>query len=85
MYSITCLLSAGEVSTITNINYEALSSTSFILTVTVSDPVTSDTQDLTVDIIDENETPVFSPTSYTISTTEGTVWLGFIYCIICFG
>jgi hypothetical protein len=64
---------AGLVSILTAIDYETIGTTTFALDVTVSDPVTSDTKTLTIEVINENEAPSFSQTSYTISTTEGDV------------
>ena len=68
------ITTAGEVTTSALINYEGVPATSFAFTVTVSDPVSSDANTLTIDVINENEAPVFSPDSYSITTTEGTVW-----------
>lgn len=70
-------LKAGEVTTSGAINYETIGTTTFVFDVTVSDPVVSDTKTMTIEIIDENEAPTFSQSSYSLSTTEGTVWLIF--------
>ncbi|XP_045159272.2 cadherin-23-like [Mercenaria mercenaria] len=66
---------SGEVTSTGALNFETLASlgtTTFVFDVTVADPVTSDTESLTVEIVNENEAPSFSQSSYTISTTEGT-------------
>ncbi|XP_060585336.1 cadherin-23-like [Ruditapes philippinarum] len=63
--------STGLVSILTAIDYETIGTTTFPFDVTVSDPVTSDTKTLTIEVINENEEPSFSQTSYTISTSEG--------------
>ncbi|CAC5375304.1 unnamed protein product [Mytilus coruscus] len=52
-----------SVSATTNVNYEAVSSTSFTLTITVSDTKDSASQNLTVTIANQNEAPVFKKTS----------------------
>ena len=67
------LLSAGRITTSSLIDYETIASSSFMLTVTVSDPVTSDTGVLTVNIANENEAPSFGGSSYSISADEGNV------------
>ncbi|XP_078337333.1 uncharacterized protein LOC111138019 [Crassostrea virginica] len=56
-----------------NINYESLSgtSTSFQLTVTVSDGYDTSTATLTVSIADQNEAPQFGKALYAISGSEG--------------
>ncbi|XP_052781618.1 cadherin-related family member 2-like [Mya arenaria] len=64
--------STGLISTTTSaINYEALTPPSFTFTVTVDDGSASDTQALVIDIINVNEAPSFSQTSYSLSTSEG--------------
>lgn len=40
---------------------------------TVSDPVVTDSGDITIDIINQNEAPAFSQASYSISADEGSV------------
>lgn len=65
--------SSGVISTASNIlDYEALGSKTFTFTVTVSDPVTSDSEQLVISINDVNEPPSFAQDSFTLSTTEGT-------------
>ncbi|XP_063404862.1 cadherin EGF LAG seven-pass G-type receptor 1-like [Mytilus trossulus] len=54
-----------------NINYEAVSTTSFTFTITVSDTKDSASQNLTVTIANQNEAPVFTKTSYLLSVNEG--------------
>ncbi|VDI13027.1 protocadherin Fat 4 [Mytilus galloprovincialis] len=61
----------------TNINYEAVSSTSFTFTITVSDTKDSASQDLTVIIANQNEAPMFTKTSYALSVDEGDP--GYLY------
>lgn len=71
------LATAGLISTSStqNINYETVSatSTSYQLTVTVSDGYDTSTSTLTVSIADKNEAPVFGKATYAISGTEGAV------------
>ncbi|CAG2211209.1 unnamed protein product [Mytilus edulis] len=66
--SATGLISTSFTS---NINYEAVSSTSFTFTITVSDTKDSTSQNLTVTIANQNEAPVFTKTSYALSVDEG--------------
>ena len=70
-------ISGGLISTspTQNINYESLSgtSTSFQLTVTVSDGYDTSTATLTVSIADQNEAPQFGKALYAISGSEGAV------------
>ncbi|KAH3750872.1 hypothetical protein DPMN_185408 [Dreissena polymorpha] len=65
--------STGQVTTSGVINYEALTATSFILGVTVTDPVTSDAANLTVTVSNINEAPSFAQSSYSLSASEGLV------------
>ncbi|XP_052762071.1 cadherin EGF LAG seven-pass G-type receptor 2-like [Mya arenaria] len=61
----------GRITTSALIDYETIAATSFDLSVTVADPVTSDAAALTVIIANENEAPSFGQASYSLSADEG--------------
>ena len=68
------MVSAGAITTVNSVlNYESLAVTTFTFSVSVADPVTSDTQNLVIDVSNVNEAPSFSQTSYSLSTSEGVV------------
>jgi hypothetical protein len=60
-----------------SINFEALTTTSFVLSITVTDTVASSTKNLTIEIANENEAPSFTQSSYILSANEGAVTLLF--------
>ncbi|XP_052706998.1 cadherin-23-like [Crassostrea angulata] len=73
LFSIDSTTGLISTSSTQNINYETVSatSTSYQLTVTVSDGYDTSTSTLTVSIADKNEAPVFGKETYAISGTEG--------------
>jgi len=66
-------LTAGEITTSSQINYETLPATTFTLDVTVADPVTFDRETLIINVADVNEAPSFLQSSYSLSANEGSV------------
>lgn len=67
-------ISAGTVKTSsTNIDYETIGTTSFLLTAYVSDGKASASGTLTISITNQNETPQFLLSTYTLTGNEGSV------------
>ncbi|KAL4229501.1 hypothetical protein ACF0H5_012541 [Mactra antiquata] len=62
--------SSGLVSVITSPDFESLATTTFVFNVTVTDPVTSDSGLMTIQVTNVNEAPSFSQAAYSLSTTE---------------
>ncbi|KAL4229500.1 hypothetical protein ACF0H5_012540 [Mactra antiquata] len=60
----------GVVSVITSPNFESLATTTFVFNVTVTDPVTSDSGLMTIQVTNVNEAPSFGQAAYSLSTTE---------------
>lgn len=75
---IACILgyvAAGLVKTssTTGLNYESGSSTSFTLSITVTDTKDSDTQNLSLTMSDVKEAVLFTKKNYVLSIDEGLV------------
>ena len=66
-------ISAGEVRTDIDIDYEALSSHNHVLPVTLSDGRANLTSYLTIDVIDVNEPITWDSPVYRLSVDENTV------------
>ena len=69
--------SSGEISSPANtINYEALSSTSGVITLTIEATAggVKVTQDVMITVSDEDETPVFAPDTYAFDVMENAVF-----------
>lgn len=60
-------------STVTNINYEVVTSATYIFTITVSDTKDLTSQNMSITIADVNEPPVFTKTTYVLTTDEAAV------------
>lgn len=60
-------------STVTNINYEVVTSSTYIFTITVSDTKDLTSQNMSITIADVNEPPVFTKTTYVLTTDEAAV------------
>lgn len=72
-------ISAGIVKTSsTNIDYETIGTTSFLLTAYVSDGKASASGTLTISITNQNEAPKFLLSTYTLTGNEGSV--RFFFC-----
>ena len=57
----------------TNINYEVLTSVTYIFTITVSDTKDLTSQNMSITIADVNEAPVFTKMTYVLTTDEAAV------------
>lgn len=59
--------------TLSNIDYETISTKTFLLTITVTDSFMEDNGTLTVNIINVNESPKFTKKFYSFTTSEDNV------------
>jgi len=64
---------AGVISTKATLNYETLSQTNFVLTVTVSDSIATATSTVTLTVLNINEAPIFNANTYRTNVPDGTV------------
>lgn len=75
-------ISAGTIKTTsTNINYETIGTTSFLLTAYVSDGKASASGTLTISITNKNEAPQFLLSTYTLTGNEGSVRFLTLLCL----
>jgi hypothetical protein len=66
-------LTDGLVTTLSNIDYETISTKTFLLTITVTDSFMEDNGTLTVNIINVNESPKFTKRYYSFTASEDNV------------
>lgn len=68
-----CSFSAGLITSLVDIDYETIPFKSFLLVVTGSDSLLEDTTNITLNIQNVNEAPVFTKKYYSLTTSENSV------------
>lgn len=67
------IISAGLITSLYDIDYETIPFKSFLLIISASDSLSEDTTNITLNIQDINEPPVFTKTNYSLTPSESTV------------
>ena len=71
--TFSLFFSAGLIKSLVDIDYETIPFKSFLLVITGSDSLLEDTTNITLNVQNVNEAPVFTKKYYSITTSENSV------------